>query len=66
MRWLSLFLARQHLTPGTSIRARSRSKRFLFFVSIDVRYFRVPPVRERTLRTERPPLVGEVSANFSG
>jgi hypothetical protein len=23
-------------------------------------------VRERTIRTERPPLVGEVSANFCG
>jgi hypothetical protein len=29
-------------------------------------YYSMASVRERTIPTERPPLVGEVSANFCG
>jgi hypothetical protein len=57
MRWLSLFLACQHLSSGTSarIRAGSRSKRFLCFILIDVRCFRLPSkMSSRTPRENVP------------
>jgi hypothetical protein len=36
------------------------------FVSVVKQTNSVALVRKRTISTERPPLVGEVSANFSG
>jgi hypothetical protein len=61
--WLCTpYLEYQHDTDtAINYRTASGSKSKLFFFS-----FSVALVRERTIPTERPPLVGEVSGNFCG
>jgi hypothetical protein len=39
---------------------------FLFKITVSNKKAPWPVVRKQTIPTERPPLVGEVSANFSG
>jgi len=49
--------------------ARPTSRCILFdseYISFDAKLNSVALVRERTIPTERPPPVGEVSANFCG
>jgi hypothetical protein len=51
---------------GLLIKTEDRGDLFLRNVGLSQKYYSVAVVRKRTIPTERPPLVGEVTANLCG